>query len=223
MLAHYQHGNDSGWDNATVFDAGRLAVTPDLAAFLILQMSELGDLAMELELAEEAAEWHRAAAEMREALQQELWDGRHFVARAVDGGGPRATASLLHLLPVVLGAELPPGPSAELSEQIAAHLTPHGLATERVDSPHYQPDGYWRGPIWAPSTVLVEDGLRRAGHIALADEISARFRALCERSGFAENFDALTGEGLRDRAYTWTASAYLLFAEAAALRSRTRG
>jgi hypothetical protein len=42
--------------------------------------------------------------------------------------------------------------------------------------------------------------------------VSARFRALCERSGFAENFDALTGEGLRDRAYTWTAAVYLLLA-----------
>jgi len=35
-----------------------------------------------------------------------------------------------------------------------------------------------------------------------------------ERSGFAENFDALTGDGLRDRAYTWTASVYLLLADA---------
>ena len=65
-----------------------------------------------------------------------------------------------------------------------------------------------------PATVLIEDGLRRAGHTALADDISARFRALCETSGFAENFDALTGAGLRDRAYTWTASSYLLLAAA---------
>jgi hypothetical protein len=48
---------------------------------------------------------------------------------------------------------------------------------------------------------------------SLADEISTRFRTLCENSGFAENFDARTGEGLRDRAYTWTASSYLLLAE----------
>ena len=44
--------------------------------------------------------------------------------------------------------------------------------------------------------------------------ISDRFRALCEKSGFAENFDAQTGAGLRDRAYTWTASAYLILAAA---------
>ncbi len=68
--------------------------------------------------------------------------------------------------------------------------------SELPSSPYYQPDGYWRGPIWAPSTVLVVDGLRRAGHGELAKRISERFRALCEASGFAENFDALTGTGL---------------------------
>jgi glycogen debranching enzyme len=94
------------------------------------------------------------------------------------------------------------------------HLTDYGLATELPTSPHYLADGYWRGPIWAPSTVLIEDGLRRAGHVELANEISARFRVLCEKSGFAENFDAHTGAGLRDRAYTWTASAYLILAAA---------
>jgi glycogen debranching enzyme len=108
-----------------------------------------------------------------------------------------------------------------LAERIEAHLTPHGLATELPASPHYRSDGYWRGPIWAPATVLIEDGLRRAGHQRLADEISARFRTLCETNGFAENFDALTGAGLRDRAYTWTASSYLILAEAHRLRSAT--
>ena len=51
------------------------------------------------------------------------------------------------------------------------------------------------------------------------DDISARFRMLCEQSGFAENFDAHTGAGLRDRAYTWTASAYLILAGAHIRRS----
>ncbi len=105
-----------------------------------------------------------------------------------------------------------------LADRVREHLTPYGLATELPSSPRYDADGYWRGPVWAPATVLIEDGLRRAGHTVLADEISRRFRALCETSGFAENFDALTGEGQRDRAYTWTASSYLILAAAAEQR-----
>ncbi|HOW00152.1 MAG TPA: glycogen debranching protein, partial [Rhodoglobus sp.] len=80
------------------------------------------------------------------------------------------------------------------------------------------PDGYWRGPIWAPSTVLIESGLRASGFVELADTVSERFRVLCEKSGFAENFDAVTGAGLRDRAYSWTASSYLLLAGEAEAR-----
>ncbi|MEW2404341.1 trehalase family glycosidase [Streptomyces sp. NPDC046862] len=215
QLAHYQHGNDSGWDNATTFDPERVVVTADLAAFLVLQMHELAELAVQLNRPEEASRWTREAGEMQTALIDQLWTGDdRFVAQGVATGDTWSSAGLLDLMPIVLGEHLPAEVGSALADHIKTHLTPYGLATELTTSPHYLADGYWRGPIWAPATVLVEDGLRRAGHHRLADDISARFRALCETHGFAENFDALTGTGLRDRAYTWTASSYLLLAEA---------
>ena len=217
-LAYYQHGNDSGWDNATTFDPERVVVTADLAAFLVLQLHELAALAEELGEAEAARRWTAVAEETQKALLDQLWTGDRFVARGAAGGDTWGSASLLDLMPIVLGEHLPGEVSSALADHIKAHLTPYGLATELTTSPHYLADGYWRGPIWAPATVLVEDGLRRAGHHRLADDVSARFRALCETHGFAENFDALSGTGLRDRAYTWTASSYLLLAEAHAHR-----
>jgi glycogen debranching enzyme len=157
---------------------------------------------------------------MRTALL-ELWTGQEFAARAAGSDETWTSTSLLNLMPIVLAGELPDRIRHALAHQIRRHLTPHGLATELPTSPHYEADGYWRGPIWAPATVLIEDGLRRGGFADLADDISGRFRALCERSGFAENFDALTGAGLRDRAYTWTASAYLILAAAHEQRATT--
>jgi hypothetical protein len=220
-LAHYQHGNDSGWDNATTFDPARTVESPDLAAFLVLQLRELAELAQELGHPTEAGTWTSAAEDMRSALL-ELWTGQEFVARAAGSERTWTSTSLLNLMPIVLAGELPERIRHTLALRIRRHLTPYGLATELPTSPHYQADGYWRGPIWAPATVLIEDGLRRSGFANLADEISGRFRALCEHSGFAENFDALTGAGLRDRAYTWTASAYLVLAAAhEQRRSRT--
>ncbi|MEU1185670.1 trehalase family glycosidase [Streptomyces sp. NPDC005820] len=211
-LPHYQHGNDSGWDNATTFDPGRVTVAADLAAFLILQLRELAALAAELDQPDDARRWTQTADATQAAMLDQLWTGERFVARGVDSQDTWISSSLLDLMPIVLGEHLPDGVGAVLADRIEAHLTPYGLATEQPTSPHYLADGYWRGPIWAPATVLIEDGLRRAGHQRLADEISARFRALCEAHGFAENFDALTGTGLRDRAYTWTAASYLLLA-----------
>jgi glycogen debranching enzyme len=217
-LPHYQHGNDSGWDNATTFDPERVVVTADLAAFLVLQLHELAHMAAGLDREDEQRRWLSVAEETQAALIDQLWQRDRFVARGVATGATWSSDSLLDLMPIVLGEHLPAEISSALADRIKAHLTPYGLATELTTSPQYLPDGYWRGPIWAPSTVLIEDGLRRAGHHRLADDVSARFRALCETHGFAENFDALTGTGLRDRAYTWTASAYLTLAAASEQR-----
>ena len=218
-LPHYQHGNDSGWDNSTMFDNDRVVEAPDLAAFLVLQLSALVTLGTSL--GHDVGRWERERDAVEGALFSRLHTGDGFVAIGVPNGRVSTTSSLLNLMPIVLGERLTADVASRLSERIAAHLTQWGLATELPSSREYLADGYWRGPIWAPSTVLIEDGLRRAGATDLANEISERFRGLCEASGFAENFDALTGEGLRDRAYTWTASAYLLLCAQAAERERT--
>jgi glycogen debranching enzyme len=217
-LCHYHHGNDSGWDNATTFDAERVVETSDLAAFLVLQTQQLAELATELGLPADAEHWATVSDTMCSAMLAQLWDGEGFVARGARSGLAYSSSSLLDLMAIVLGPKLPDDVRTALASRIGSHLTVHGLATELVSSAEYRSDGYWRGPIWAPSTILIEDGLRRSGFVALADEISSRFRALCERSGFAENFDAETGVGLRDRAYTWTASSYLILAAAHAQR-----
>src|SRR6478736_6372866 len=212
VLPYYQHGNDSGWDNSTTFDVDRVIESPDLAAFLALQLDVLADLSDEL--GRPAAEWRESGDLVVRALLDQLWTGTEFIAVGALSGRPSTATSLLNLLPLVLGDRLPHDVRSMMAGRLQDHLTTHGPATEPVSSPQYEADGYWRGPIWAPSTAIVEDGLRSSGFGALADVVSARFRALCESSGFAENFDAGTGAGLRDRAYTWTAAVYLLFAAA---------
>lgn len=216
LLPYYQHGNDSGWDNSTTFDLDRVVESPDLAAFLVLQLEALAELATEL--GRPADRWKDERDAVLQALLDELWRGDRFVAVGALSRRDSTASSLLNVLPLLLGDRLPAAVREALVARLREHLTDVGLATEPPTSDRYEPDGYWRGPIWAPSTALLEDGLRRSGQADLADLVSDRFRALCERSGFAENFDALTGQGLRDRAYTWTAAVYLLFAADAVRR-----
>lgn len=220
-LPHYHHGNDSGWDNSTTFDRDRVIESPDLAAFLAIQLDTLADLTDELDLPGGQA-WREHANQLLDALLDELWRGDRFVARAAVSGRESSSTSLLNLLPLLATDHLPPEVTRALVARVPDHLTEWGLATEPVTSSLYEPDGYWRGPIWAPSTLLLHDGLRLAGEHQLADTISLRFRRLCENSGFAENFDAVTGQGLRDRAYTWTASVYLILAAHAESMQRER-
>jgi glycogen debranching enzyme len=216
-LPHYQHGNDSGWDNSTTFDLDRVIESPDLAGFLLVQLDVLGDLAAELGI-EDASGWRHESEAILAAMIAELWTGEVFVARSVATGRQSKTSSLLNLLPIVATGHLAIEMCDALAHDIERMISDWGPATQLLNSVEYEDDGYWRGPIWAPSTIMIEDGLRRSGHVELANLVSRRFLALCEKSGFAENFDAKTGAGLRDRAYTWTASAYLLLAREAAAR-----
>jgi glycogen debranching enzyme len=209
-LCHYRHGNDSGWDNSTMFDHGAPLEAPDLNAFLAVQAAELARLAADRP--REAAAWDRTARDLRTALLDELWDGDGFAAVRLPGRERRRSRSLIPLMPLVLGDDLPPAVRAALVAAVPRFATPHGLATEPLDSPDHLDDGYWRGPVWGPSTLLLVDALRGAGAGALADRIATGFCRTCARSGFAENFSAATGAPLRDPAYTWTASAFLALA-----------
>lgn len=212
-LPYYLHGNDSGWDNSTMFARGVPLISPDLSALLVLQMDALGQLAETLGKEKAVTKWQNRAHELYTCLMQELWRGDHFVAMLANTGERVECQSLIPWLPLVLGKRLPEDVRGKLKTGIENHLTSWGLATERVDSPCYIADGYWRGPIWAPSTYLAVIGLERAGFADLADDIAQRFCKLCDKSGFAENFDAMSGAPLRDSAYTWTSSVFLLLAE----------
>jgi len=217
-LPQYCHGNDSGWDNATVFLASPPVKGPDLAAYLVVQMDVLTDIAASLDRGDEARAWKSRADELLGKLLGELWRGETFVVPSVaDGNAGKAAGSdsLLVYLPIVLGERLPQAVRAKMIAALkdeGRFLTAHGLATESPKSSFYQADGYWRGPIWAPSTLVTIDGLAQLGETALARRLARGFCEMCEREGFAENFDALTGAGLRDRAYTWTSSVFLILA-----------
>ena len=216
-IAEYLDGCDSGWDNSTAICMNRPPLeTPDLQAFLILQMECLADIAKTLGKDGEASQWTVRSRKMLDATVKTLFDedGAPRVRRLCDGGFDCDSLSLVTRLPLILGKRLPEKCRARMIADIKekGFITEWGLASESVNSKYYHPDGYWKGPIWGPSTLIAVEGLRACGEDTLADEISLKFCKLIMKSGFSENFDAKTGEARRDPAYTWTASAFLVLA-----------
>lgn len=213
-LCEYTHGNDSGWDNATAFDELPPATTPDLAAFLVLQMDVLSETAQKLNEHADARMWKERADDMLKKMLDILFDDNGPVARAGFDMHAVENKSLLPYLPIILGERLPADIRQKMIQTLKSETfkTEYGFATESPASPEYESDGYWRGPIWAPSTMLLLDGLKECKEDTFVREMTERFCRLVQKSGCAENFDALTGEGLRDRAYTWTASVMLVMA-----------
>jgi|GEM_PF-584766 len=206
-------GWESGWDNATALGDPKLRYeSPDLQAYLVLQMRALARIAEQLGRADEAQGWIRRADEQQARLMRQLWHGDRFVLRVEDTQATTTSDSLLPFMPLVLGERLDKPVFEQLADELARRfLTPYGLATEAPASPRYASDGYWRGPIWAPTTYLLIDGLRRGGRPELARDIARRFIGMIERAGgFYENYDALSGAPLCNKAFAWTAAVDLL-------------
>lgn len=214
-VPEYLNGNDSGWDNSTAFYEGVPAESPDLSTYLILQMEVLSDLALRLGKNEESQIWMNRSRELLQRMLDHFWNGERFVVRLSGSHQAVETESLLMYIPLLLGDRLSEYIRNRLVDSLfreGKHLTPYGLASEAVDSPLYEENGYWRGPVWAPPMFLLCHALREIGETAKAAELAERFCRLVEHGGFAENFDALTGEPLRDPTINWTACIFLLLA-----------
>ncbi len=214
-MPQYDHGNDSGWDNSTVFANGPHVETPDLPAYLALQLQAQATIAERLGNPAEAKVDRQRAAELTVKMLAKFWRGDHFVAIQADTQATIESDSLLLYMPLVLGRELPAyvrAPMIAALKQRGAFLTENGLASERVTSKLYEPDGYWRGPIWAPAMMILAAGLEDMGEHEFARELESRFCRMAQRSGMSENYDAVSGAPLRDSGYSWSASVYLIFA-----------
>ena len=216
-LPQYNHGNDSGWDNATIFDHGCPVEGADLAAYLVLQCDCLAFICEVTGRKKAAIRWKaKAEKQLSDLLTHSVKDD-HLFSPLSGNHQIETSQSLINYLPLLLGKRLPKRIRKTLVADLQSGgplLSPYGLASESPSSSKYLPDGYWRGPIWAASSYLICDGLIRAGEQEMARLIAERFCDLCLlEPGFWENYDALTGKGLRCPGYSWTASVFLLFAE----------
>ena len=210
-----EDGCDSGMDNSTVFDVKARLETPDLSAYLVIQMKALAIVARRLGNEQAARNWDARAAQLLSQLYEHCWKGDRFVC--VTSGmhefDPNPTA-LLPLMPIVLGEYLEADKFSKCVEQLESRfVTPYGIASEDPNGGKYVTDSYWRGPIWASSTCLIVDGLRRGGREDLAKEIARRYCDMIKykAGGTFENHDALNGVGLCAPGFSWTAAVSLYF------------
>ncbi|MFJ5759049.1 amylo-alpha-1,6-glucosidase [Neobacillus sp. NPDC093182] len=214
-LPHYKHGNDSGWDNASLFHVGMPVEAPDLASFIIRSFDILSSFAEMLGEKEEAERFKNQADSLFNLLIERLYDGEGFYGRVGKNGEKiKIRSSLILRLPVIIGYRLDKGIMDHLVSDLEANFeTNFGLATECVKSNYYRENGYWLGPIWAPVTYLFIHALKNNGYKEAGNRLRDKFLDLTLTGGMAENFDPLTGKGLVDTSFTWTSSVFLLLLE----------
>ncbi|PLT29762.1 amylo-alpha-1,6-glucosidase [Peribacillus deserti] len=212
-ICEYHHGNDSGQDNSTVFRDPVLVNSPDLTAFIIKGMDLLASLAEKMDNQEQKLYWtEKADALIKRFLDYFIVDDVP-VAKQMLNDEIIQSNGVLPLVSLVLGKRLPEQIRNKMVEVLTSdrYLTKWGIATEAIDSPDYEADAYWRGPIWAPTTLLFVEALKDCGEHELAGDIADRFCEMARLNGFPENYEATSGRALRDKSFTWTASTFIHF------------
>lgn len=141
-------------------------------------MEILGYVAQKLGKEQEAATWRFRSEKLTKDMIAYFWDGKQFqFKRTFDGAINEKSQSLLPYIPLILGKRLPEKIRTKMINDLKTNglFTPYGIASESPRSPFYENDGYWRGPIWAPTIYIIVSALDDCGEKAFAKEIAKRF------------------------------------------------
>lgn len=210
-IFEYFHGNDSGQDNSSIFRYQIPIDSPDLTAYIIKSMDFLADISENLENGE-SDYWKALSQKTLDCFLKYFFvDDRPVVKESLNGQIIE-NRSIMPYISIILGNKLPPNILKNILYDIKEYyITDYGISTEALNSPFYEDDAYWRGPIWAPSTYLIVEGLKDCGENSLAAHLAEKFCNMVKENGFAENFNAKTGKGLRDKSFCWTASIFIKY------------
>jgi glycogen debranching enzyme len=97
------------------------------------------------------------------------------------------------------------------------------VPTTGKDNQYYNPQNYWRGPIWINTNWLVIEGLLRYdGYHDLAHRIRSDTLRLLGQSGFYEYFNPDDGRGMGTDNFSWSAALALALLNKEKLGSRMR-
>jgi hypothetical protein len=195
--------------------------SPDLNAFLVMEMRCLALMAEELGLPGEASRWKDRANQLaklivefcyfpEEAMFYDVEEGTHIKFSGVK------TPNMF--LPLWAGVPLP---ESEIRRIVEQHmLNPNEFFRQlpfpslSFDNPKYDPAGYWRGRIWPHFVYWMTQTLWRTGYHKEAELTADRLLEMMQiKPWFMENFNSSL-EGIRyakDRdsqpEYVWTTSA----------------
>ncbi|MBU3020949.1 trehalase family glycosidase [Aestuariibacter sp. A3R04] len=84
--------------------------------------------------------------------------------------------------------------------------SPFAISSTHPDDPNYEPQRYWRGPIWLHINWMIALGMEEYGFTSYARRITEASRACIYTSGFNESFHAETGARSGGADFSWTAA-----------------
>ena len=186
-------------------------------AILIKSNQSLIEIASELDLdASEIKEWQELSLSN---YDDKFWNEELGLYVGYD---LRHNKQLLHkeiggLVP--LFANIPSKPKAAKMNNYLQDLTKRGYylcPSFDVDSPLFESQRYWRGPIWPQMNYMLYKGLKNYEYLETAEIVKDDLNTLIDKLGFYEYFESQKeivkhlSKGYGGGNFSWTASSYLL-------------
>jgi putative isomerase len=225
-LAQYNHPYSSGLDNNPLWDFGMPVESPDLNTYLCVQMGSLAIMAEELGLLPEAQMWRRRASEIVQRMIEDFWDDEAGVFRALHNEEPIPVITPFNLYPLWTG-QVPFAIKNRLIEHIK---DPNMFGGEYVlpsvarNDPRFEPENYWRGPVWVNINYFFIEALSQVGEYELARTIRTKtLNMIMQQRDFYEYYNAEDGKPAPKAANTfgWSASVFIDLAIKASAESDT--
>lgn len=205
---------DAGWDAQRMFASSPFKVG-DTGTNAILLRAERDLLALAERFGDAADRDAIAARIERKAIAlARLWDERlgHYLSRDLISGAPIPIRTSAGFLPLFAGLH---EHAARLAGRLKAWHA-RGLAlvpSTDPEAPAFEPQRYWRGPVWAVVNWMIARGLTEAGEDGAAALVRAETRRLIGQAGFSEYFDPTDSAGIGGGCFSWTAAIDLILGE----------
>ena len=224
-IFEYGSALETGWEDAPQYMTGFPNASPDLNAYLALQMEAIAEWGASCGMPEEERDaWRRRSQELIERITASFWDGEKWFSFNAATGERSANLNIALYTVLVLGKRLP----QEIIDRSVRTIfseggfdTPYGLASEALSSVFFR-GGFTRGSVITPAQFLMCMAFEACGYEDRAEKVARNYCRALKEHGFFHIYNALSGR--EDRSLTafgerglfwsaWTSSCYFFLAD----------
>jgi len=213
-LCEYGHPFSSGLDDSPLWDAGMPVCSPDLNAYLVLQMNCLADIANEIGETQDVPIWKGRANRLKKQMDEILWNEQIGIYLAKHEADVIPLKTPFGLFPLLVD-----GLKKENSDKLLGHLfnpksfwTYFPVPSVAVDEDKFKEEQMWRGPAWVNVNYLLIEGLTRSGYKEEAQKLRRiTLDRLMKFQDFFEYYNPITGKpGLKAAPiFGWSAALFI--------------
>ncbi|MBT3228813.1 MAG: hypothetical protein HN995_12240 [Candidatus Marinimicrobia bacterium] len=190
----------------------------DLNAYLWFEKLCLADLAEALDRPQEAKDYKTQAEQLAKQIRDLMYDTESgfFYDVKLDDRSHIKVIGPQGWIPLWVGLATPEQAAAVREhmidpEKFATYIP---FPTIAKDHPAFM-TGYWRGPVWLDQAFFAVSALRRYGYTDDADAFSRQIiehaEGLLNATGpIRENYNPLTGKGMKVNHFSWSAAHLLM-------------